>query len=115
MSVCCTDRGGGAGGAVRYERRLPVKREYQFSGGAIHIHEDLLDERPDDALLQPRAGGWISPDRFQLPAELMEVLTSHYWTFIDLRTGLLHTPLDIPPLFHAPSPAAPPSPTDHPA
>ena len=85
---------------------FPVKREYQFSGGAIHIHEDLLDERPDDALLQPRAGGWINPDRFQLAGELVEVFTSHYWTLIDLRSVLLDTRFDIAHVLQAQVPAA---------
>lgn len=84
---------------------FPMQREDEFSLRAIHIHKDLLDERADDALLQPRTGGWISPDRFQAAGELVKIFTSTYWIWIGRNTVLPDTHLDLAHTFEGQVPA----------
>ena len=85
---------------------LPVQGENKFSCRAIHVNEYFLDQRANDALLQPYTGGWIGPDGFQLLGELVQILQGRCWTGSDDTAVLLDAHFDLTHLLQGLVPAA---------
>ena len=74
---------------------FPVQGERELARCAIHVHKNFLDQRANNALLQPHTCGGISPDCFQLLGELVEVLQGSGWICISGSAVLLDTHFDL--------------------
>jgi hypothetical protein len=85
---------------------FPMERKCDLSFRAIDVNQDFLNKRACDPLFQPRAGGRIGPDRFELAGELVQVLARISRRLINCHSMLLNAHLDPMHVFESLIPAS---------
>lgn len=57
----------------------PMNDEHDFTGTAIHIRHDFVDQRTHNAFLEPCIRVWAIPDGLQLASEISELIGGGRW------------------------------------